>query len=135
MRRAVEEIMRLSAVYSHLVLLTYFDVLGEKATYHHSMDCNKPCPARKNGFIAYNGDFYPCDFLRYLGKVYHCGNVTNGGFWPIWTSSPELMRFRNLKHDKCNRCDHYMTNCYGGCISGSIATSGCPDDELCFIDV
>ena len=135
MRQAVEEIMWLRAAYPNLVLLTYFDVLGEKATYHHSMDCNTPCPARKNGFIAYNGDFYPCDFLRYLGSVYHCGNVTNGGFWPIWSSSPELMRFRNLRHGKCNHCKHYMTNGYGGCISGSIATSGCPDDELCFIDV
>lgn len=135
MRQAVEDVMRFRYVYPHLVLLTYFDVLGEKATYHHSMDCNKPCSARKNGFIAYNGDFYPCDFLRYLGKVYYCGNATDAGFWPIWTSSQELMRFRNLKHDKCNHCKHYMTKCYGGCISGSIASSGCPDDELCFIDV
>lgn len=135
MQRTVEEIMRLRQRYPHLLLLTYFDVLGERATYHHSMEFNMPCPARKNGFVAYNGDFYPCDFLRYLGKVYHCGNVADSGFWSIWTSSPTLKRFQNLRHDKCYRCEHYLTKCYGGCISGSIASTGCPDDQLCFVDL
>ncbi|PIR92921.1 hypothetical protein COT99_03695 [Candidatus Falkowbacteria bacterium CG10_big_fil_rev_8_21_14_0_10_43_10] len=135
MWQSVQEVTRLRQQYPHLLLLTYFDVLGEHATYHHSMNFNSPCPARKNGFIGYSGDFYPCDFLRSLGRIYYCGNVAEHGFWPIWTSSPVLNGFRCLKHDKCKRCSHYMKKCYGGCISGSIASTGCPDDQLCFIDI
>jgi hypothetical protein len=28
-----------------------------------------------------------------------------------------------------------MKSCYGGCVSGSIASTGNPDDGLCFVDV
>ncbi|MEI7749428.1 MAG: hypothetical protein WCJ25_00300 [Candidatus Moraniibacteriota bacterium] len=64
MHQVVQEIGNLRMAHPSITLLTYFDVLGEKATYHHSMDFNSPCPARKNGFIAFSGDFFPCDFLE-----------------------------------------------------------------------
>lgn len=131
----VREVMRLREKYPDVTLLTYFDILGEKATYHHSMSFNHPCPASKNGFIASNGDYFPCDFLRYLGDAYFCGNVTENGFYELWNKSTVLHRFQNLKHSKCQKCRFFMTHCYGGCISGSLSSSGGPDDELCFIDL
>jgi radical SAM protein with 4Fe4S-binding SPASM domain len=136
MKMAVEEVMRQRKRFSHLTFLTYFDVLGKSATYHHPIDkFNDPCPARKNGFITYGGDFFPCDFLRYAGQRYYCGNILKEGFAYLWENSSNLRAFQGLKHVKCKRCKHYMKTCYGGCISGSIASIGAPDDALCFVDV
>lgn len=132
---AVHEVMRLRSKYPNVTLLTYFDILSEKATYHHSMSFNVPCPASKNGFIAYSGDYFPCDFLRYLGRDYFCGNVLEKGFSELWRNSLVLHRFQNLKHEKCLKCRFYMTHCYGGCISGSLSSTGSPDDNLCFADM
>lgn len=131
----VKEVMRLREKYPNITLLTYFDILSEKATYHHSMSFNAPCPANKNGFIAYSGDYFPCDFLRYLGKDYFCGNVLTAGFEELWRNSLALHKFQSLKHEKCLKCRFYMTHCYGGCISGSLSSTGSPDDKLCFVDL
>lgn len=135
MLHIVQEVMHLRRKYPDVVLLTYFDILGKKALYHHTMPFNSPCPARKNGFISYSGDFFPCDFLRYLGKTYFCGNVVRDGFWKLWSESSVLHNFQNIEHGKCRRCRFYMTHCNGGCISGSLASSNDPDDELCFVDI
>lgn len=133
MRNAVEEIERLRALYPGLVLLTYFDVLGCKSLHHHSMEFNSPCPARKNGFISYSGDFFPCDFLRFAENVYFCGNVFVDGFENIWRNSSSLKKFQNLQHDKCKTCKHLMVKCHGGCISAALFSTGKVDDELCFV--
>lgn len=135
MRQVVDEIGVLRKLFPGITLLTYFDVLGDKAIYHHSMDFNAPCPARKNGFISCSGDFFPCDFLRFAEKVYFCGNVFQGGFERIWRNSDALHGFQNLEHKKCKKCKHYMTKCYGGCISGSIVSTGESDDQLCFVEI
>lgn len=136
MRMAVEEIMRQRERFPAITLLTYFDVIGKKAIYHHPIDrFNNPCPARKNGFISYSGDFFPCDFLRYAGWRFFCGNVTGRGFADLWANSENLKAFQCLQHAKCKRCRFYMKSCYGGCISGSIASTGSPDDGLCFVNV
>lgn len=135
MLHAVEKIMDIRLKYPHTTFLTYFDILGDKALYHHSMDFNKPCPARKNGFIAYNGDFFPCDFLRYLGDKFLCGNVTSQSLWWLWTSSLTLRRFQSFQHEKCGSCKHYLQKCYGGCICGSAHDAGHIKDELCFMDL
>lgn len=132
MYEAVQEITRLRSKFPRTRLLTYFDILGEKADYHHSLDCNIPCPARKNGFVAFDGSYYPCDFLRYLGARWHIGNVATESFWTLWTSAPVVHEFRQLEHSKCKECKYYLKQCYGGCTSGSIATTGQPGDELCF---
>lgn len=113
MFHAVKEITALRKKYTNTTLLTYFDLLSEKATYHHSMDFNKPCPSRKNGFITYNGDFFPCDFLRYLGGKYLCGNVRKDGFEKLWCQSSALRNFQCIEHEKCKKCEFYMTKCYG----------------------
>ncbi len=136
MKEAVEEIMRQRKRFPSLTFLTYFDVLGKTATYHHPIDrFNNPCPARKNGFITYSGDFFPCDFLRYAGQRYFCGNVLDKGFHNLWINSKNFEMFRNTKHAKCKRCKFYMKKCYGGCISGSLVSTGSPDDILCFVDI
>jgi radical SAM protein with 4Fe4S-binding SPASM domain len=131
----VREVMRLRNKYPDVTVLTYFDILSGKATYHHSMPFNAPCPARKNGFITYNGDHFPCDFLRYLDKDYFCGNVLEQSFPELWRNSSVLHKFQNLKHGKCLKCRFYMTHCYGGCISGSLSSTGSSDDGLCFADL
>ncbi|MEI8103973.1 MAG: radical SAM protein [Candidatus Moraniibacteriota bacterium] len=133
MHQVVQEIGNLRIAHPGITLLTYFDVLGEKATYHHSMDFNSPCPARKNGFIAFSGDFFPCDFLRFSGDTYFCGNVFEQGFETLWRNSTTLRGFQKLEHVKCKKSDHYMKKCYGGCISGAISSTGGPDDQLCFV--
>lgn len=138
MRKAVEEIMRAREVFPDILLYTYFDVLGEgEPQYHHPIDkFNMPCPARKNGFITYSGDFFPCDFLRWAGEKFFCGNIFKGGdFKKLWKDSSTLQYFQNLKHEKCYRCGYYMKKCYGGCVCNAIASGGSSDDILCFIDV
>lgn len=135
MLESVRKITELRSIFPKTRMLTYFDILTENADYHHSMDFNKPCPARKNGFIAFDGSYFPCDFLRYLGERWCIGNVGKNTFWELWTSSCVLQEFRQLKHSKCQNCKFYMTNCYGGCISGAIACSNKPDDDLCFVDL
>ena len=132
---AVKQITELRTRFPETRLLTYFDILTETPDYHHSMDFNKPCPARKNGFLAFDGSLFPCDFLRYLDEAWRVGNVTEHSFWELWEKSPILEKFRTVEHVKCRQCRFYMTRCYGGCISGAIASSGCPDDELCFVDL
>jgi radical SAM protein with 4Fe4S-binding SPASM domain len=57
------------------------------------------------------------------------------GFSELWRNSSVLHRFQNLKHGKCLKCNFYLTHCYGGCISGSLSSTGSPDDELCFVDL
>ncbi|MCK4744746.1 radical SAM protein [Candidatus Parcubacteria bacterium] len=128
----VKKITLLRKQYPNTMLLTYFDLLSKNAIYHHSMDFNKPCPSRKNGFITYDGDFFPCDFLRYLGDKYFCGNVIEKGFNSLWCNSLILKYFQCLEHKKCKKCKFYMIKCYGGCISGAIASVNKLDDELCF---
>ncbi len=135
MFESVKEVVRLRNIFSDMVIYTYFDILGEKAQYHHSLMFSWPCPARKNGFIEYNGDFYPCDFLRYLSENFYCGNVFRRSFREIWKKSEPLRKFQNYYRKKCDKCGFYMKTCYGGCISGSLAMSGKPDDELCFVDL
>jgi len=135
MLQSVRQVMSLREKYPNVTIFTYFDILGDEAYYHHSLPFSDPCPARKNGFIEYNGDFYPCDFLRYLGKTYLSGNAFQDPFSKIWRNSQPLKMFQSIKHDKCFQCRFYMTQCYGGCISGSLATSGKPDDELCFVEL
>jgi radical SAM protein with 4Fe4S-binding SPASM domain len=136
MKFAVCEIMKQREKFPNQTFLTYFDVLGEKSTYHHPIDkFNDPCPARKNGFITYSGDFFPCDFLRFAGERYYCGNVLKNGFSFIWENSSTLKSFQCLQHVKCKKCKFYMKSCYGGCISGSLASTGIPDDSLCFVKI
>jgi len=135
MLHSVREVMRLRNKYPNVRIFTYFDVLGKEALYHHSLPFSKPCPARKNGFIEYNGNFYPCDFLRYLKETYLCGNVFKDTFRQIWRNSVQLKNFQNLKHGRCLNCTFYMSKCYGGCVSGSLITSGKPEDELCFAEL
>lgn len=135
MLSSVREVMRLRDKYPSVLIFTYFDILGEKAIYHHSLSFSSPCPARKNGFIEYNGNFYPCDFLRYLGETYLCGDVFKESFRQIWRNSKSLKKFQGLKHGKCLQCAFYMKKCYGECISGSLIATGKPEDELCFADL
>ncbi len=135
MLKAVHKTMELRAKHPQFTFLTYFDVFTETPIYHHSMDFNIPCPAAKNGFITCTGDYYPCDFLRYLGTKWLCGNVVSENISEIWSDSSILRDFRHIEHVKCKNCAHYMTRCYGGCISGAIASSENPDDELCFVDI
>ncbi len=133
MKKAVLEIMCQRKRFPDITLLTYFDVLDEKCTYHHPIDkFNNPCPARKNGFITYGGDFFPCDFLRYSCERFFCGNILDTSFATIWNKSQNLKKFQSLKHIKCQKCKFYMKSCYGGCISGTIASSNDVDDALCF---
>ncbi|MFC1613618.1 radical SAM protein [Patescibacteria group bacterium] len=138
MRKVVEEIMQARKMFPDILLYTYFDVLVEgEPRYHHPIDkFNMPCPARKNGFITCSGDFFPCDFLRWAGEKFFCGNIfQEGGFKKLWKDSRTLQYFQNLKHEKCYRCNYYMKKCYGGCVCNAIASGGSSDDVLCFIDV
>lgn len=135
MLRSVREVMRLREKYPNVTIMTYFDILSDKATYHHSMPFNSPCPSRKNGFITHDGNFFPCDFLRYLGDKFYCGNVAKTEFWKLWNNSATLHNFQNIKHDRCQECRFYLMHCHGGCISGSLSDPSNPKDELCFIDI
>lgn len=135
MYKAVSEITELREKYPNVRLLTYFDIIDQKVIHHHSMDFNSPCPARKNGFISYYGDFFPCDFLRYLGDRFLCGNVYENGFWRIWAESRVLKSFQAIEHQKCKECNFYMKKCYGGCVCGSKTSLDNIEDELCFINL
>lgn len=135
MLASVREITALRSRYPRTTLLTYFDILGKKSTYYHSMDFNQPCPARKNGFITYAGDLFPCDFLRYLGDRFHCGSVKTAGFYPLWHQSQTLHDFQHLEHSNCKSCKHFLTNCYGGCVSSSLGCGSSIDDALCFVEL
>jgi MoaA/NifB/PqqE/SkfB family radical SAM enzyme len=83
MMAAVNEVMEVRSRYPNVTFLTYFDIYSAKPTYHHSLVLNEPCPARKNGFVTCEGDFYPCDFLRAVGNRFLCGNIAQSGFWKI----------------------------------------------------
>jgi len=135
MFEAVKKITELRLKYPNITVLTYFNLLDDHAICHHALDWSKPCPARKNGFIAYNGDFFPCDFLRYLGSQFKCGNLHEMTFTDIWCNSSVLRDFQKLQHAKCPNCRFYMKKCYGGCICGTIASTHSVDDDLCFVDL
>ena len=94
---------------------------------------NTPCPARKNLFISYSGDTYPCDYLIYLGDIFFAGNVKEKTIANIWHNSEGLRRFRNLgRADKCKSCDLLYKKCYGGCPSETLAENLVIEDHLCF---
>lgn len=84
MLSCVEQITKLRLQYEDVPIETFFDILGGTFTAHHMMNFNSPCPAGKNGFVAADGTFFPCDWIRYLGDRFNCGSVIDQGLKNIW---------------------------------------------------
>ncbi len=137
MYKAVQHITELKQQVPEVSLETFFDILGHGFWAHHTMDINVPCPAGKNAFVSANGELYPCDWLRYLGDQYCCGDVRENGLRYLWEHSKTLRGFHSIRRRKCLQCSHYLRTCYGGCwcsYQDSIA-SGDYEDRLCFVEL
>lgn len=135
MLEIVKRVEYIREKYPKTRFLTYFDILSKEPDYYHPLWFNNPCPARKNLFISYAGDVYPCDYLIYLGDVFFGGNIRKKTIADIWHHAPGIRRFRELKHtQKCQKCNFLSTKCYGGCPSEALAKKLIVDDHLCFKD-
>lgn len=134
MYEAVRRITQLKQDVPDVPVETFFDILGNGFLAHHTMDFNIPCPAGKNGFVAVDGMFYPCDWIRHLGKTYQCGDVRDNGLCYIWNNSKSLKNFRSIERKTCQKCKHYLNRCYGGCWCSYKNSMQCGDyeDKLCF---
>ena len=133
----VKKISILRKQYPKVSMITYFDILDNVPNYHHSISVdafNKPCPARKNGFITHKGEFFPCDFLRHWGERFYCGNILTESLFKIWYQSSTLKAFQEMRHPSCEDCSFYLTKCNGGCFCEALQ-AGKLDDNLCFVDL
>lgn len=134
MYEAVRRLTQLKREVPDVPIETFFDILGNGFWAHHTMDFNTPCPAGKNGFVAVDGAFYSCDWIRYLGDTYRCGDVRDQGLRYIWENSKPLIQFRGVVRKACQKCRHYLRTCYGGCWCSYEDSMRCGDyeDKLCF---
>ncbi len=106
-------------------LLTYFDIFGNESDYYHPMFQLTPCHARKNIFVTYDGNVFPCDHLVPLGEQYCGGNILESDLRTIWNEGAGLERYRKIGvSDDCINCRFFRSKCYGGCISESITNIG-----------
>lgn len=106
-------------------LLTYFDIFGDEPDYYHPMFQLTPCHARKNIFVTYDGNVFPCDHLVPLGELYCGGNILAYDLRTIWNEGTGLERYRKIAvSDDCIKCSFFRNKCYGGCISESITLLG-----------
>jgi pyrroloquinoline quinone biosynthesis protein E len=137
MYKAVQQITQLKKDVPDVPLETFFDILGNGFWAHHTMDVNIPCPAGKNGFVTADGKFYPCDWLRYLGEQFCCGDVRENDLSYVWENSTTLRSFQQIERRKCLQCSHYLTTCYGGCWCSYEDSMACGDyeDQLCFVSL
>jgi radical SAM protein with 4Fe4S-binding SPASM domain len=106
-------------------LLTYFDIFGDEPDYYHPMFQLSPCHARKNIFVTYDGNVFPCDHLVPLGKIYCGGNILESDLRTIWNNGAGLERYRKIGiSDECINCQFFLSKCYGGCISEAVTRLG-----------
>lgn len=134
---AVKQITKIGTKYPSVEIETFFDILEKNFIAHHPMDFNTPCPAGKNAFISYNGDVFPCDWIRYTGNRFLCGNVRSDNIFNIYHHSDVLKQFQAIKRIKCTNCKFYLKRCYGGCFCSynKSLDNKTYEDELCFNDL
>jgi len=127
MRDMKEIVVRVSVLRKKLGirLLTYFDIFEDEPDYYHPMFQLTPCHARKNIFVTYDGNVFPCDHLVPLGELYCGGNILTSDLRMIWNEGDGLERYRKIAvSDDCINCSFFLIKCYGGCISESITLLG-----------
>jgi radical SAM protein with 4Fe4S-binding SPASM domain len=136
----VQTIVQLRSRYSHIPILTDFDITDGPPDNACQRDPGAAsCKAGRTMVnISYDGGIYACGFFVTSEGEFSAGNIYSDTVTDVWKNSPVFEPFRvHQKSTACQSCAHYQRRCAGGCPAISHFTTGHLDalDPVCFADL
>lgn len=138
--RVVQQVTALRLRFSHIKILTDFDILRGAAADACQRDPKAAsCKAGRTMVnIGYDGGIYPCAFFITPEAEFSAGSIFETPIETAWQSSPVFEPFRlQQKSTECQGCSHYQRRCVGGCPAIAHFATGHLDalDPTCFADL